>query len=172
MISRPLLLPVAWANILLHRTQATEAALDRFTAALARADLPEARRAELTLEANVVRAVAEIYADRIDGLEDLLAEVMSRAQELRPVLPGRRHRPGVRGDSPLRPPGRAAAGGSSPSTSRSARSARSTPAAGRASPPASSSTFRSRCAVSGRRSRPGPRRGPTRMRPDRGRGTR
>ncbi|BBY00194.1 serine/threonine-protein kinase [Mycobacterium seoulense] len=86
--SRPLLqLPVAWANILLHRSRATEAALDRFTAALATADLPEARRAELTLEANVVRAVAEIYADRTDGLEGLLAEVMSRAHELRPVLP-------------------------------------------------------------------------------------
>ncbi len=86
--SRPLLqLAMAWANILLHRTQATAAALDRFAAAMAKADLPEERRAELTLEASVVRAVAEIYADRIDGLEDLLAEVMDRADELRPVLP-------------------------------------------------------------------------------------
>ncbi|ORV61493.1 hypothetical protein AWC03_09895 [Mycobacterium europaeum] len=86
--TRPLLqLAMSWANILLHRTQATEVALDRFAAAIAKADLPEARRAELSLESSVVRAVAEIYADRIEGLEDLLAEVMSRAHELRPVLP-------------------------------------------------------------------------------------
>ncbi|OBG68945.1 MULTISPECIES: serine/threonine-protein kinase [unclassified Mycobacterium] len=87
-VSRPLLqLASAWANILLHRSEATEAALERFTVALARADLPEARRADLALEASVVRAVAEIYADRTDGLEELLADVVSRADELRPVLP-------------------------------------------------------------------------------------
>ncbi|OBH00091.1 serine/threonine-protein kinase [Mycobacterium sp. E3247] len=86
--TRPLLqLSMAWSNILLHRTQATEIALDRFAAAITTSDLPEARCAELTLEARVVRAVAEIYADRIEGLEDMLAEVMSRAHELRPVLP-------------------------------------------------------------------------------------
>ncbi len=86
--SRPLLqLAMAWANILLHRSEATEAALNRFTAAMARADLPEVTRTDLTVEANVVRAVAEVYADRIEALEDVLAEVMSRADTLRPVLP-------------------------------------------------------------------------------------
>ncbi|OBF10170.1 hypothetical protein A5730_07445 [Mycobacterium sp. ACS4054] len=85
---RPLLqLASAWANILLHRSEATEAALQRFATALAKADLPEERRADLALEASVVGAVAEIYADRTDGLEQRLADVVSNADELRPVLP-------------------------------------------------------------------------------------
>lgn len=87
-VSRPLLqLASAWANILLHRSEATEAALQRFAAALAKADLPEERRADLALEASVVGAVAEIYADRTDGLEERLADVVSHADQLRPVLP-------------------------------------------------------------------------------------
>ncbi|WP_055403606.1 MULTISPECIES: serine/threonine-protein kinase [unclassified Mycobacterium] len=86
--SRPLLqLASAWANILLHRSEATEAALRRFAAALAKADLPEERRADLALEASVVGAVAEIYADRTEGLEERLADVVSSADQLRPVLP-------------------------------------------------------------------------------------
>ncbi len=86
--SRPLLqLSMAWANILLTRREAADAALDRFAAAMSRSDLPEATRADLTVEANVVRAVAETYADRLEALADLLAEAMSKADTLRPVLP-------------------------------------------------------------------------------------
>jgi ATP/maltotriose-dependent transcriptional regulator MalT len=80
-------LSIAWANVLLTRQAATDAALNRFTAAMSRADLPEARRADLTADANVVRAVAETYADRVEALADLVAEAMSRPETLRPVLP-------------------------------------------------------------------------------------
>jgi serine/threonine-protein kinase PknK len=54
--SRPRLhLTVAVANILLQRPAATEAALDRVADAISRAALPEAKRADLALEANVLR---------------------------------------------------------------------------------------------------------------------
>jgi serine/threonine-protein kinase PknK len=46
---------VAVANILLQRPAATEAALDRVADAISRAALPEAKRADLALEANVLR---------------------------------------------------------------------------------------------------------------------
>jgi ATP/maltotriose-dependent transcriptional regulator MalT len=86
--SRPrLLLAIAWANILLQRRAAIHAALDRFTVAIARADLPEARRADMTVEANVLRAVAELQADQFDTVPDLAAEAMSRPETLRPFLP-------------------------------------------------------------------------------------
>jgi ATP/maltotriose-dependent transcriptional regulator MalT len=86
--SRPQLqLSVAWANILLLRRAATYAALDRFTAAMSTADLPKATRADLTVEANVVRAVAETHADRVEALADLAAEAMSRPETLLPSLP-------------------------------------------------------------------------------------
>jgi ATP/maltotriose-dependent transcriptional regulator MalT len=86
--TRPRLqLSIVWANIFLTRRAAAEAALDRFTAALSKADLPETTRAELTVEANVARAVAETHADRIENLADLVAEAMSRPDTLRPALP-------------------------------------------------------------------------------------
>jgi serine/threonine-protein kinase PknK len=86
--SRPRLhLSVAVANILLQRPAATEAALDRVTGAISRADLPEATRADLALEAKVLRAVAQMNADRVEGLAHVVAEVISRPKTLRPVLP-------------------------------------------------------------------------------------
>lgn len=86
--SRPRLnLSVAAANILLQRPAAIEAALDRVAGAIAGADLPEATRADLTLEADVLRAVAHMNADRVEGLAHLVARVISRPTTLRPVLP-------------------------------------------------------------------------------------
>jgi ATP/maltotriose-dependent transcriptional regulator MalT len=86
--SRPRLhLIVAAANILLQRPAATEAALDRVTDAISRSDLPEAKRADLTLEANVLRGVSQMNADRVEGLAHLVAQVISRPKTLRPVLP-------------------------------------------------------------------------------------
>lgn len=86
--SRPRLnLSVAAANILLQRPAAIEAALDRVSAAIAGADLPEQKRADLALEADVLRAVSQMNADRVEGLAHLVARVISRPTTLRPVLP-------------------------------------------------------------------------------------
>ncbi|SPM28894.1 AAA family ATPase [Mycobacterium terramassiliense] len=86
--SRPRLnLSVVAANILLQRPVAIEAALDRVAGAISAADLPEATRADLTLEADVLRAVAQMNADRVEGLAHLVARVISRPKTLRPVLP-------------------------------------------------------------------------------------
>jgi serine/threonine-protein kinase PknK len=87
-ISRPRVhLSVAVANIVLQRPEATEAALERAAEAISRADLPAAKRADLTLEANVLRGVAQMNADRVEGLAPLVAQVISRPKTLRPVLP-------------------------------------------------------------------------------------
>jgi serine/threonine-protein kinase PknK len=88
-VGRPRLqLVVAWANILLQRPAPTDIALDRFQAAVGRAHLPEATRADLRAEADVVRAVAEAFADRIERVDDLVAEAMSRPDTLHPWVPG------------------------------------------------------------------------------------
>jgi serine/threonine-protein kinase PknK len=81
-------LVVAWANILLQRPAPTDIALDRFQAALARTDLAEATHADLRAEADVVRAVAEAFADQIGRVDDLVAEAMSRPDTLHPWVPG------------------------------------------------------------------------------------
>ncbi|OBF62046.1 serine/threonine protein kinase [Mycobacterium sp. 852002-50816_SCH5313054-b] len=86
--SRPRLnLSIAAANILLQRPAAIEAALDRVAGAISKSDLPAEKRADLTLEADVLRAVAQMNADRVEGLAHLVARVISRPKTLRPVLP-------------------------------------------------------------------------------------
>jgi ATP/maltotriose-dependent transcriptional regulator MalT len=87
-ISRPRLqLAIAWANFLLQRYAGADTALNRFTAAMSTADLPEATRAAMTVEAQVVRALSEVLADRPDVVDDLVAEAMSRPDPLSSVLP-------------------------------------------------------------------------------------
>ena len=79
---------IAWANILLQRSVPAAGALNRFEAALGHADLPDATQADLRAEADVLRAVAEIFADRVERVDDLVAETMSRPDTLHPRVPG------------------------------------------------------------------------------------
>ena len=79
---------IAWANILLQRSVPAAGALNRFEAALGHADLPDATQADLRAEADVLRAVAEIFADRVERVDELVAETMSRPDTLHPRVPG------------------------------------------------------------------------------------
>jgi serine/threonine-protein kinase PknK len=81
-------LDIAWANILLQRSTLPPGALNRFEAALGHADLSGAAQEDLRAEADVVRAVAESYADRVERVDDLVAEAMSRPDTLHPRVPG------------------------------------------------------------------------------------
>jgi serine/threonine-protein kinase PknK len=91
-VSRPRLqLTIAWANNLLQRGAPTYAALSRFEAAIVGADLSSAARADLRAEADVVRAVAEIFADRVDAVDDLVAEALSRPDTFHPRVAGVAH---------------------------------------------------------------------------------
>ncbi|MGO9506187.1 MAG: protein kinase domain-containing protein [Mycobacterium sp.] len=81
-------LDIAWANILLQRSTLPAGALNRFEAALGRADLSDAAQVDLRAEADVVRAVAESFADRVERVDDLVAEAMSRPDTLHPRVPG------------------------------------------------------------------------------------
>jgi len=84
-------LTIAWANNLLQRRAPTEAALNRFESALDRADLSDAMRADLRAEADVVRAVAEIFADHVDAADDLVAVALSRPDTFHPRVAGVAH---------------------------------------------------------------------------------
>jgi ATP/maltotriose-dependent transcriptional regulator MalT len=85
--ARPQLV-IAWANILLQRTTAADAALNRFETALQRAEFTDDMRADLRVEADVVRAVAKIFTDRPEGVDAQVAEAMSRPDTLHPRVPG------------------------------------------------------------------------------------
>ena len=79
---------IAWAHILLQHSVPADAALNRFEAALGRANVSDAVQADLRAEADVLRAVAEIFADRVERVDDLLAETLSRPDTLHPRVPG------------------------------------------------------------------------------------
>ncbi|MGO9508117.1 MAG: protein kinase domain-containing protein [Mycobacterium sp.] len=81
-------LTMAWANILLQRPAPAYAALRRFDAAIDHTDLSAAMRADLRAEADVVRAVAEIFADRVDTVDDLVADALARPDIFHPRVAG------------------------------------------------------------------------------------
>ncbi|HUL98829.1 MAG TPA: hypothetical protein VLU24_05310, partial [Mycobacterium sp.] len=83
-----LLLAVAWANVLLHRRAPTDAALNRFERALRGAALSETARTDLRVEADVLHGVDDLYADRTDRIDSLVAEALSRPDTLAPRVPG------------------------------------------------------------------------------------
>jgi serine/threonine-protein kinase PknK len=88
-ITRPRLqLVTAWANILLQHSPTACAGLARFESALERSGLTETSRADLGVEADVVRAVADMFADRTEDLDAMVAEAMSRADSLHPRVGG------------------------------------------------------------------------------------
>src|ERR1700756_97811 len=84
-------LTIAWANMLLQRHAATYAALNRFEAAIDHADLPGAMQADLRAEADVVRGVAEIFADHVDAVDDLVRVALSRPDTFHPRVAGGGH---------------------------------------------------------------------------------
>ncbi len=81
-------LTIAWANILLQRPAPADAALNRVEAAIDHADLSAAMQADLRAEADVVRGVAEIFADRVDAVDDLVAVALSRPDTFHPRVGG------------------------------------------------------------------------------------
>jgi len=87
--SRPRLqLDLAWAHILLQHSAQAHAALNRFEAAVDSVEPSETARADLRAEADVLRGVAEMFADRVDGVDALVAEAMSRPDTLHPRVAG------------------------------------------------------------------------------------
>jgi serine/threonine-protein kinase PknK len=81
-------LTIAWANILLQRTASADAALNHFEASLDSTDLTDALRADLRVEADALRGVADIFADRTDRVDALAAEAFSRPNTFHPRVPG------------------------------------------------------------------------------------
>lgn len=73
-----LLMAVAWANCLLQRSEAAQAALD-----LLRSVQPPGDR-EMADEADTVQACIDVYGDRTDRAEGLVRSSLERAPEYRP----------------------------------------------------------------------------------------
>jgi serine/threonine-protein kinase PknK len=89
LVSRPRLpLAIAWANMLLQRRALADAALNRFEAVLNTAELSDASRTELRVEADVLRGVADMFTDRTDRIGSLVSEAFARPDTFHPRVPG------------------------------------------------------------------------------------
>ncbi|ETW24123.1 serine/threonine-protein kinase [Mycobacterium gastri] len=81
-------LTLAWANVLLQRLAPAAAALKSFETALNSAGLSDVMRADLRVEADVLRAVGEVFADRVDAVDHLVAEALARPDSFHPRVGG------------------------------------------------------------------------------------
>lgn len=73
---------VAWSNCLVHHSELALVAVGHIEAYIKAEDLPADH--EIALEARVIRACIEIYADRIEGVEALAHPVLTRPESVQP----------------------------------------------------------------------------------------
>ncbi|WP_102141595.1 BTAD domain-containing putative transcriptional regulator [Mycobacterium hubeiense] len=79
-------LTVAWANAMLQQPVAAHAALDGFEATAGHDRVSEVGLRGARLEANVLRAMLNSWADRTTRVEELVAECLSRPESAPPFL--------------------------------------------------------------------------------------
>lgn len=75
---------LAWANNELLRPRPARAALDRTRALLTLGRIPESEIDDVRAEIGVVAAEALLFADRVTGITDLVADCVARPENLRP----------------------------------------------------------------------------------------
>jgi ATP/maltotriose-dependent transcriptional regulator MalT len=84
--SRPRLqMALAWANVVLRRPAQTQIALRLVTDAEAKLQVGQGA-SDLSLEVAIVRAVENIFADRVENIDQLIDDCISRADSLSPWL--------------------------------------------------------------------------------------
>ena len=83
-LSPRLQLTLAWANMLLQRPAAAFAALNAFGSASEKRGLSASELRAMRTEVDVFRAVVEGYADRTAGVDELVADCLSRPDSVTP----------------------------------------------------------------------------------------
>ncbi|OBF97806.1 hypothetical protein A5790_04325 [Mycobacterium sp. 852002-51152_SCH6134967] len=87
-LSPRLQLFLARAHSILQQPEQARIALNAFEAALEARALPPSEVRDMRVEADVFRALVEVWADRGDGVEELLAECLARPESLPPFVVG------------------------------------------------------------------------------------
>jgi serine/threonine-protein kinase PknK len=82
-------LALAWANILLHRADATNQALALVESTLEESGLRADEIADVRAEADVVRALVALRADHLEGIDEHIAPCLARPDSVRPFVAGK-----------------------------------------------------------------------------------
>ena len=85
---RPVLqIALGWAHVLLHHPpEPTQKSLDATKSMLSDKSPAAAEVADQILEASLVQAVGDLFADRIDGLLEPASQCLARPESLRPFV--------------------------------------------------------------------------------------
>ena len=81
-------LTVAWASMAMQQPAAARAALEAFESAAEKRGLPPSELRDMRVGADVFRSVLECSMDRTAGVDELVAECLSRPETLPPFLVG------------------------------------------------------------------------------------
>ena len=79
-------LALAWANILLHRAEATRRALTLVESTVEESGLSTDEIADVRAEAEVVRGLVALRADHLEGIDEHIAPCLARADSVRPFV--------------------------------------------------------------------------------------
>jgi serine/threonine-protein kinase PknK len=82
-------LALAWANILLHRADATRQALTLVESTIEDAGLSADEIADVRAEADVVRALVALRSDHLEGIDEHVAPCLARPDSVRPFVAGK-----------------------------------------------------------------------------------
>jgi ATP/maltotriose-dependent transcriptional regulator MalT len=82
-------LALAWANILLHRAEATRQALTLVESTVEEAGLRTDEIADVRAEADVVRALVALRSDHLEGIDEHVAPCLARPDSVRPFVAGK-----------------------------------------------------------------------------------
>jgi ATP/maltotriose-dependent transcriptional regulator MalT len=82
-------LALAWANILLHRAEATRDALTLVESTVDEAGLSTDEIADVRAEADVVRALVALRSDHLEGIDEHVAPCLARPDSVRPFVAGK-----------------------------------------------------------------------------------
>lgn len=79
-------LAVAWSNVLLHDTGRARSAIERANVALLHQPTDDPEVADMRIEADIALACTDATADRVDRIDDLVAECLTRPESLPPFV--------------------------------------------------------------------------------------
>lgn len=82
-------LALAWANILLHRAEATRQALTLVESTVEESGLSTDEIADVRAEADVVRGLVALRADHLEGIDEHIAPCLARPDSVRPFVVGK-----------------------------------------------------------------------------------
>ncbi|MFV9452451.1 hypothetical protein ACNJ7E_03125 [Rhodococcus sp. NM-2] len=77
---------VAWGNVLLQHPAATQSSLERLYSGLDAESRSADQHQAIRREADLIQAVGRVFADQVEGVQDLIDDILQHPDEVRPFV--------------------------------------------------------------------------------------